>query len=196
MDTQFLTKTPLFAGIREEDMRHLLGCLDAREKRYEKGDVIFRAGEPVSRIGLVLEGSVNMVVTLYWGSSRIFGHMEAGDVFGENYAAVPGQLLPGDIVAAQPCRVLFLDLSRIYTVCHHGCRFHHRLIENMLQVSAQKNLRLAERMQAALAERALTEKLASELAEAKDKGITDGSKPGAFVTRAQAAVMALRASRK
>ncbi|WP_276888010.1 Crp/Fnr family transcriptional regulator [Faecalibaculum rodentium] len=146
MDTQFLTKTPLFAGIREEDMRHLLGCLDAREKRYEKGDVIFRAGEPVSRIGLVLEGSVNMVVTLYWGSSRIFGHMEAGDVFGENYAAVPGQLLPGDIVAAQPCRVLFLDLSRIYTVCHHGCRFHHRLIENMLQVSAQKNLRLAERM--------------------------------------------------
>ena len=33
------------------------------------------------------------------------------DVFGENYAAVPGQLLPGDIVAAQPCRVLFLDLS-------------------------------------------------------------------------------------
>lgn len=90
MDTQFLTKTPLFAGIREEDMRHLLGCLDAREKRYEKGDVIFRAGEPVSRIGLVLEGSVNMVVTLYWGSSRIFGHMEAGDVFGENYAALPG----------------------------------------------------------------------------------------------------------
>lgn len=146
MDTEFLAKTPLFAGIREEDLGHLLGCLDASTKHYEKGEVIFRAGEPISRIGLVLEGSVNMVVSLYWGSSRIFGHMEAGDVFGENYAAVPGQLLPGDIVAAQPCWVLFLDLSRIYTVCHRGCRFHHRLIENMLQVSARKNLRLAERM--------------------------------------------------
>ena len=139
MDTEFLAKTPLFAGIREEDLGHLLGCLDASTKHYEKGEVIFRTGEPISRIGLVLEGSVNMVVSLYWGPSRIFGHMEAGDVFGENYATVPGQLLPGDIVAAQPCRVLFLDLSRIYTVCHHGCRFHHRLIENMLQVSAQKN---------------------------------------------------------
>ncbi len=67
---------------------------------------------------------------------------------------------------------------------------------NIEKLTDAELVRLAERMQAALAERALTEKLASELAEAKDKGITDGSKPGAFVTRAQAAVMALRASRK
>ena len=146
MDTKFLVGTRLFRGIREEEAAHLLECLDAQEASFAKGDVIFHAGTSISRIGLILSGSVNMVVPLYWGSSRIFGHMEAGDVFGENYAAVPGQLLPGDIVAAQPCRVLFLDLSRIYTVCHHGCRFHHRLIENMLQVSARKNLRLAERM--------------------------------------------------
>ena len=35
--------------------------------------------------------------------------------------------------------------------------------------------------------------LAAELAEAKARGITDGSSPGAFCTRAQAAVMTLRA---
>lgn len=113
---------------------------------FEKGEVIFHAGSPITRIGLVLSGSVNMVVPLYWGASRIFGHMAAGEIFGENYAAVPGKELVGDIVAAQSSRILFLDLRKVYTVCSHGCPFHHRLIENLLQISAQKNLQLAERM--------------------------------------------------
>ena len=56
-------------------------------------------------------------------------------------------------------------------------------------------VRLAERMQAALAEQPTSAKLAPELEEAKARGITDGTRPGAFVTRAQAAVMALRAAK-
>ncbi len=56
-------------------------------------------------------------------------------------------------------------------------------------------VRLAERMQAALAKQSVSAKLAPEFQEAKAKGITDGTNPGSFVTRAQAAVMALRASK-
>lgn len=56
-------------------------------------------------------------------------------------------------------------------------------------------VRLAERMQAALAKQSAGARLAPEFQEAKDKGITDGSSPGAFVTRAQAAVMAIRAAK-
>ena len=146
MDTKFLVGTRLFRGIREEEAAHLLECLHAQEASFAKGDVIFHAGTSISRIGLILSGSVNMVVPLYWGASRIFGHMETGEIFGENYAAVPGKELVGDVVAAEDTRVLFLDLQKVYTVCRHGCPFHHRLIENMLLISAQKNLQLSERM--------------------------------------------------
>ncbi|WP_204792198.1 hypothetical protein [Oscillibacter sp. CU971] len=41
----------------------------------------------------------------------------------------------------------------------------------------------------------MSAKLAPELQEAKAQGITDGTRSAAFVTRAQAAVMALRAQR-
>lgn len=54
-------------------------------------------------------------------------------------------------------------------------------------------IRLAERMQAALGKRPLGETLAPELDEAVAAGITDGSNPNAFCTRAQAAVMVKRA---
>lgn len=57
-------------------------------------------------------------------------------------------------------------------------------------------VRLAERMQAAMAKQPVSPKLATEFHEAIDKGITDGSSPGAFCTRAQAAVMTLRATKK
>lgn len=53
-------------------------------------------------------------------------------------------------------------------------------------------VRLAERMQAALSKRRVSSTLAPELEEAVAAGITDGSNPNAFCTRAQAAVMVKR----
>ena len=53
-------------------------------------------------------------------------------------------------------------------------------------------VRLAERMQAALGAKSVGPALRPELAEAMAAGITDGSSPDAFCTRAQAAVMVKR----
>lgn len=57
-------------------------------------------------------------------------------------------------------------------------------------------LKLYNRMQNVLGKQTVSSTLAKELAEAKAKGITDGSNPGALCTRAQAAVMTLRAAKK
>lgn len=57
-------------------------------------------------------------------------------------------------------------------------------------------LKLANRMQNVLAKQPVSAKLASEFAEATDLGITDGTRPMAFTTRAQTAVMTLRAAKK
>lgn len=53
-------------------------------------------------------------------------------------------------------------------------------------------VRLAERMQAALGAQGVGATLRPELAAAMAAGITDGSQPNAFCTRAQAAVMVAR----
>lgn len=57
-------------------------------------------------------------------------------------------------------------------------------------------VRLAERMQAALAKRPISEILAPELEQAKALSITDGSSPNAFCTRVQCAIMVKRAKIK
>ena len=62
MDYQFLTTTPLFHGMNETEIKALLPRLSARDKKYRKGSIIYHAGNKVSEIGLILSGSVNIVV--------------------------------------------------------------------------------------------------------------------------------------
>ncbi|MBQ7670482.1 MAG: Crp/Fnr family transcriptional regulator [Clostridia bacterium] len=164
MDTFFLANTSLFHGIREDEIKDLLSCLNAREKTYKKDETILRAGDTVSQIGLVEEGSVNIVVNFYWGNSNIFGHVEKGSIFAENYAAVPGKELICDVVAAEDARVVFLDMNKLESTCGKSCTFHNRLIHNLLKISAQKNLGLSSRMMH-IAPKSLRERLLSYLSE-------------------------------
>ena len=57
-------------------------------------------------------------------------------------------------------------------------------------------LQLVDRIQDVMGRRSVNGALASELEEAKTLGITDGTRPGALCTRAQAAVMTLRSTQK
>ncbi len=164
MNTFFLSNTPLFRGISEDEIAELLHCLAPRERKFQKDEVIFRAGSPVNEIGLVESGSVNIVVNLYWGNSIIFGHVGKGEVFAENFAAIPGKELVCDVVACAETEVLFLNMQKLLTTCERACAFHTRLIMNMLRISAQKNLNMSSRMMHT-ASRSLRERLLSYFSE-------------------------------
>ncbi len=68
------------------------------EETYLRGAIIYRVGDVVGDVGLVLSGAVNIVMNSYWGVSSIFGHMEKGEVFAEAYAAIPGKELLCDVI--------------------------------------------------------------------------------------------------
>ena len=146
MDTSFLTTTELFQGIQPEELSALLGCVRARERSYLEGDVIYRAGDSVSDVGLVESGSVNIVVNHYWGGSNIFGHVRAGQIFAETYAAFPEHELLVDVVAAEDCRIMFLTVAKVLTTCPRACPNHSRASANLTAIIAQQNLALSRRI--------------------------------------------------
>lgn len=164
MNYFFLANTPLFHGIQEEELPALLPCLNAHERTYQKDEIILRAGEAVSEVGLMEQGSVNVVVNFYWGNSNIFGHVGKGDIFAQNFAAIPGRELTCDIVAAEESRVLFVDMGKLLTTCENQCGFHRRLIHNLIRISAVKSLSLSSRMMH-IAPKAIRERLLSYLSE-------------------------------
>lgn len=146
MNYGFLSETKLFGGIKAEEIKDALDCLSAYEKSFKKGEIIYRTGQTVTDMGLVEEGSVNITVNLYWGSSIILGNIEKGKIFAETYAAVSGKEMLCDAVAAEDCRVLFINVGKLLNVCKSTCGFHQKIIHNLLRISAMKNLNLSARM--------------------------------------------------
>lgn len=164
MNTLSLKNTSLFHGINENEISELLHCLNARKRKYKKDEILFRAGTSVNEIGLVESGSVNIVVNFYWGNSHIFGHVGKGQIFAENYATIPGKELLCDVIACEDTKVLFLNIQSLLTTCQKGCTYHTRIIQNLLRISAEKNLNLSARMMHT-ASKSLRERLLSYLSE-------------------------------
>ena len=104
------------------------------------------------------------MVNLYWGNSIIFGHVGKGDIFAENYAAIPGKELVCDVITCEKSKIIFLNMRNILTTCQRGCDYHKRIIQNMLRISAQKNLNMSSRMMHT-ASKSLRERLLSYFSE-------------------------------
>lgn len=140
----FISKTALFQGCSEEDILNMSKHLDFRTDRYRKGDVIFGAGSIVTDIGLVLLGSVRIEHTDLWGNKSILGITPAGGVFAESYACISDEPMMVDAVANENCDILFISVPRLFTPCS-VCRSQNRLIQNLVMITAGKNLQLSRR---------------------------------------------------
>lgn len=146
MELTFLTTTPLFRGMEPQDISSMLCCLRARQQLFAKGQVIYQAGDCVTAMGMVLEGSVRIQRDDFWGNTSILSVLQPGQMFAETYACVPHEPLMVSVVAEQPSTVLFLETPRMLRVCSNGCTFHQKLVENLLMISAEKNLSLSRKI--------------------------------------------------
>lgn len=146
MDYHFLSKTMLFGGTPEEEIRGMLKCLGAEQKHFSKGTVICHAGNVVQSLGMVLSGSVHIENDDFWGNKSLLDCIGPGQVFAETYACVPGEPLMVDVVAAKTCDILFLNTGRLLRTCSSACPHHRKLIQNLLAISSQKNLNLSRRI--------------------------------------------------
>ena len=159
-----LKKSPLFSGLTETEIEQVLGCLSARQGGYEKGETIFQAGGSISELGMVLSGKVHLEREDFWGNRDILSAAETGQIFGGVYACMRRQPLGVRAVAAEKTELIFLNVQRVATSCTSACRFHTRLIQNLLQVLAEKTY-LLERKLEHTAKRTTQGKLLSYLSE-------------------------------
>ena len=53
-----LKQTKLFDGLREEEISAMLGCLQAKQYSYKKGEYVFRQGEYLNNITVLVEGNL------------------------------------------------------------------------------------------------------------------------------------------
>ena len=153
-----LMACPLFAGIREDDLESMLQCLNAQSRRFLRGQTVFHEGDEARWVGIVLEGAVQIFRNDYDGSRSLLGRAGVGQLFGEVFACAGMAELPVSVEATQDSVILLADCRRVLTVCRNACSFHNRLINNLLQAVAEKNLQLNRKIEC-MSRRTTREKL-------------------------------------
>ena len=145
-ELRILANAALFAGVASADISAMLRCLSPRRRHYQAGETILHAGDLALEVGVVLEGSVRVERVDAWGNRFILERFGPGEVFAEAYACVEGEPLLMNAVAATDCHILFLDATRVLTLCPNACAFHARLVRNLLTEMARKNLLLSRKL--------------------------------------------------
>ena len=142
-----LINSQLFRGLDEAEITSLLGCLNAVERSFQKGEVILSEGSITENIGIVLSGMAVISCNDIWGNTSILGNVAPGSVFAEVYACIPGQPMLVTVSAVEDTSVLFMNVGRVLATCTNACPFHTRLVRNLLTVCAHKSLQLSQRIQ-------------------------------------------------
>ena len=163
-----LKRTRLFAGVGDSEIESLLSCLGARIKTYKKGEYVFRQGEHISDITVLLDGKLHIQKDDFWGNRSILGEIIVGEMFGEAYATKDSGALLNDVVAIEDSKVIFFDVKRILTTCSSSCRFHAIVVQNLFFAISEKNRKLVGKL-GILSKRTTREKLISYLSEQAKK---------------------------
>ncbi len=159
---EILKRNQLFSGVSEENIETMLDCLSATFKDYKKGEYIFRQGEYIENICILISGSVHIQSDDYWGNRSIVGEVSASEMFGESYAVHDSSAILNDAVATADSTVAFFNVKRLMTVCSSACTFHSTVIQNLLIALTHKNRNLMQKL-THISKRTTREKLISYL---------------------------------
>ena len=157
-------ESQLFRDIDGEGLRGMLTCIDAKVKRYAKGEFLLQAGDTPCAVGMVLSGEVHLVREDFWGNKDILTDVKAGETFAEASALLGDRPILFGAVATQPTEAIFLPVNRLLITCSTSCGCQAKVIENLLGILAERNL-VYERKCGHLSHRTTREKLLSFLSE-------------------------------
>lgn len=120
MDYELISQTALFQGCSPSETEKLLHGLKTFTKKYKKGAPVYLAGTPVTDIGIVLYGTVQIENNDLWGNKNIISLAHTGEVFAEAYACVPGEPMMVDVIAMEEAEILFLNVPELFRLSAAG----------------------------------------------------------------------------
>ncbi|HCC35871.1 MAG TPA: Crp/Fnr family transcriptional regulator [Ruminococcaceae bacterium] len=142
-----LKTTRLFSDIESGELETMLKCLGAEIKAVDRDEILLLAGDKPRHIGILLTGRLNILWEDYDGNRSLMAAVTSGGIFAEALCCAGVTESPVTVLAEAYSTVMLLGFSRILHTCPSSCSYHIKLIENMLSILADKNLRMQSRME-------------------------------------------------
>lgn len=154
-----ITKSSLFYNINENEQDSMMNCFHTYTKNYQPGEVICYFDDDDKGIGIIEQGSAQVVHFLPNGSQTILEYLDAGDIFGQLFYFYAGKENIS-VMANTGCTVRFIDYEHIVKRCSRACAHHSQLVHNVLCMISEKTQSICEHLEV-LSQRSIRERLLS-----------------------------------
>ena len=148
----------IFHDITNQEVEAMIQCFRMRRCRFQAGQTICTYGEDAREIGVLVQGTAELVRLDQEGIRTILEQLETGGVFGEALAFTPTLGDCVEVVSTGCAEVLFMEYAHIMKRCEKACSHHSKLVQNMFRLVAEQTLRLSRRVEV-LSRRSIRDKL-------------------------------------
>ena len=119
-------KHPFFEGLRPDFLDLISGC--GHNVKFDKGDYIFRQGDPSDHFYLLRHGRVALEIIVPDRDPLTVQTLDGGDVLGTSWL-VPPYRRSWDARALQPIRAIALDAECLRTKCENDSDLGYSLMK-------------------------------------------------------------------
>lgn len=152
----------LFRTMGDAQLEPLIKCMNAQLKNYKSEEYIFLSGDKIDYVGVVLTGSVEIIKENMAGTKHIIAILTPSDIFGEGIVCTASRISPVTVRVKERSDILLVPYERIIRTCGNSCNFHIKLIQNMMVILGEKNVKLNRKIDLLIL-KGMREKLASFL---------------------------------
>ena len=157
-DFELMKKCPLFGNMNNEELEFILTSPFTKIQHFSKNQTVLAAGDNVQSLGVVLSGSVQVVRNDYYGNRSIIALVESPQIFAEVFVFSDTPTMPVSVISAADSRIMLVGLKKILSESPDQSLFYSKLINNLLRLVTEKNLRLNEKIEI-ISKRTIREKL-------------------------------------
>lgn len=157
-----LKKLPLFFNLSDNEILFILKFFNFSEENFDKNNLIFQAGNPITKIGIIISGELNVIKEDFWGNRNILEKFKSGEIFGEVFALSKRSTPNLSVEASQNCKILFLDLKDFLINNPKNPFEIYKFLNNVFQISLKKNILLTQKIEH-ITKKSLKEKIISFL---------------------------------
>lgn len=141
-----LNSTKIFKDANEFECQAMMYCFKTRFKMFDKSEKIITEGDSTSELVLVLKGSATVENIDSLGEISILMRVGVGELFGLEELHNGLGNYKNNLVAKEKTFVMFMNAHRLLNMCDNKCKRHELVIKNLLDMLAENNRILLEKL--------------------------------------------------
>ena len=135
----------LFDDISHTNKGKLLKLLQTHTFTFKSDKNILTPIKGDNIIGIVAEGSINIVQNNYNGEKIVVERLNKDDVFGTMFLDIANDDF--DIITLEDSKIIIIDFQNIINNSFYHYSYYHRFISNLLNIVSEKMKEKNERIQ-------------------------------------------------